>query len=72
MATPPSLTVPREGVRINSEIDYAKRGTAVRQAQAWNGAIADDPVLGSASGFVVGVGPRVEGRYPLVWVVVPH
>jgi len=37
----------------------------------WNGVLAEDPVFGPASGFVVGVGARANGRYPLIWVGQP-
>ena len=34
----------------------------------WNLVLADDPVLGLASGLVVGVGPKMDGLHPLMWV----
>jgi hypothetical protein len=41
---------------------YVKRESAMRQAAAWN-------VAGpTADGRIVAVGPRVNGRYPLIWV----
>lgn len=71
MATPPPLTPPRSGDLINPELAYVKRISAVRQAAAWNAIIRDDPVLGPASGCLVGVGAQRNGRYPLVWSAMP-
>ena len=69
MAVPPPLDPPRAGRRIRGEtFAYVKRVSAERQAAAWNEQLANDPVLGPTSGFVVGVGERSEGRYPLIWV----
>ena len=69
MSTPPPLSLPREGERIRGDtFAYVKRASSVRQAAAWNEQLAGDPVLGPGSGFVVGVGPRMDGRFPLVWV----
>lgn len=87
MSSAPSLMPPREGGLLNPELAYVKRVSAERQAAAWNQMLSDDPVLGPASGFVVGVGAKVVegacepdcehycaanvGRHPLVWVVSP-
>ncbi|MCW2843176.1 MAG: hypothetical protein JWN22_1092 [Nocardioides sp.] len=68
MATPPPLSPPRWGEPITEDAAYVKRPTAERQADHWTAALADDPLLGPDSGFRVGVGPRHDGRYPLVWV----
>lgn len=69
MATAPSLTPPREGELIDrGESAYVKRQSAETQARFWNEVLADDPVFGPESGFRVGVGPRMDRRYPLVWV----
>ena len=68
MATSPPLSPPRWGEPIGDGTYYVKRQSAERQAKAWNTVVAKDPALGPCSGFRVGVGPRREGRYPLVWV----
>lgn len=73
MATAPPLTTPREGDRITDmeDLSYVKARSAAHQADMWNRVLNDDPVFGPASGFVVGVGPRMDGRYPLVWLRAP-
>lgn len=72
MAGPaPSISVPQDGLPLRDlDLAYVKRQSAERQAQHWNETLALDPVLGPTSGYVVGVGPRREGLYPLVWVSV--
>lgn len=67
----PALTPPSEDAPVTTsgfELTYVKRSSAEGQAAVWNEVLADDPVLGPSSGLVVGVGPRANGRYPLVWV----
>lgn len=70
MTVAPPLTLPQRGLPItpNAAFAYVKRESSVRQAAYWNAALADDPVFGPASGFVVGVGSRVGRRWPLVWI----
>ena len=71
MGTPPPLSLPRLAEPINGyELSYVKRSSALKQAQFWNIALADDPVFGPTSGLVVGVAPLrdSEKRYPLIWV----
>jgi hypothetical protein len=67
--TSPSVTVPRRGVPISvtEDLSYVKRASALLQAEMWNEVLLDDPIF-SNTGMVVGVGPRMDGRYPLVWV----
>lgn len=69
MGSFPSLRVPVEGEPISDDgLAYVKRASSRSQAAGWNEAIYDDPVFGIASGFKVGVGPCMDGRFPLVWV----
>ena len=68
MTTPPPLTPPRWGDPIHKDLAYVKRASAENQAAHWNAVLVCDSLLGPGSGFVVGVGPRREGRYPLVWL----
>lgn len=70
MGIPPPLNPPRCGYPINLECQYVKKESAVRQANHWKSALADDPVLGPVSGYTIGVGPRKNGLYPLIWVTV--
>lgn len=61
--------MPIEGAPISDvSLAYVKRASSLSQAGGWNAHLADDPVFGPASGFKVGVGPRMDGRFPLVWV----
>lgn len=63
------ITPPHEGELLKGiDLAYVKRRSAEFQADMWNLVLADDPVLGPASGLVVGVRPKMDGRYPLVWV----
>ena len=67
----PPVNSPRLGDPLDAyEYSYVKRSSAVHQAEMWNQVLADDPILGPASGLVVGVAPIRDyaGRYPLVWV----
>lgn len=70
VASPPSITPPREGDHITpgASESYVKLASAERQASMWNEQLRLDAVCGPASGFIVGVGPRMDGRHPLVWV----
>ena len=66
---PIPLTTPASEHPISDlGVSYAKKSSAINQAEAWNEHLKDDPVYGPRSGFVVGIGPRTAGRYPLVWV----
>lgn len=67
----PLLTQPRLGDPITRPaLAYRKRHSSMNQALHWNTILHDDPIHGSASGFMVGVSPipDEEGCYPLVWV----
>lgn len=68
MTMSPSLTAPRIGDRITEaeDLSYVKRSSALLQADIWNEVLRDDALFSGAG--VVGVGPRMDGRYPLVWV----
>lgn len=72
MSTAPSLNPPRLGDPIAPGCEYVKRTSAVAQAGFWNEALAADPIFGPASGFRVGIGMRMGGAYPLVWLPVPN
>ena len=70
MSTAPALNPPLAGevIDVAGTCAYVKPASARHQASLWNTVLRDDPVFGPASGFVVGVGPRMDGRYPLVWM----
>lgn len=68
MSILPQLSAPASERPLNLRLSYVKRETAIRQADAWNAHLQDHPELGPSSGYVVGVGSRRGGRYPLVWV----
>lgn len=69
MSAPP-LNPPELGVPLGPELGYKKRSSSSRQAETWNEILADDPVFGPSSGYVVGVSPIKDrdGYYELVWV----
>src|SRR4051794_37728057 len=63
------LHLPLEGSPISpAPLAYVSRASAESQAVFWNDHLIDDPEFGPSSGFRVGCGPRMDGRYPLVWV----
>lgn len=70
MTASPELNLPRLGASVDAraQLAYVKRASATHQAALWNEILADDPIFGPSSGLVVGVGPRMDDRYPLVWV----
>jgi hypothetical protein len=55
-------------IEATGELAYVKLVSVVRQAGCWNEVLQGDAISGPSSGYVVGVGPRIDGRYPLVWV----
>jgi hypothetical protein len=67
----PALNPPRLGDPIAPGCQSVKRSSAQTQAGFWNEVLADDPILGPASGLRVGVGVRMGNLYPLVWVPLP-
>ncbi len=66
----PPVTLPREAALLNPHLAYVRKDSALKQAATWNRVLADNSTLGPGSGFVVGVGERCNGRYPLVWASV--
>jgi hypothetical protein len=70
VATSPSISTPSPGRFLAPGLGYVKRQSAEHQAEAWNSVLADDPVLGPASGFEVGVSERdVDGLWMLIWIL---
>lgn len=49
---------------LGAPLSYVTRKSALNQADCWNTLMAES----LPAGFTVGIGDRVDGRYPLVWV----
>lgn len=57
------------GAPLHPDLGYVKRKSSETQAERWNEILADDPLHGPSTGFIVGVAPMaVGGVWPLVWV----
>ncbi|GAA1434386.1 hypothetical protein GCM10009616_28660 [Microlunatus lacustris] len=68
----PAISVPALGRHLSPDISSSKKVRAEKQAKFWNLGLAEDPVFGPGSGYVVGVTDQaVDGRWPLVWTRPP-